>query len=111
MSVTVACPSCATRFKLDHNAIPEGGRMVKCSSCLFKWRLFPHQLHYNDKKNEEEEWSSASYSRIKQKQEKESQKKVIYAIFLIVFFWVTLFIITFFFHQKIIHYIPQMAFL
>ncbi len=37
----VACPNCATRFRIPEGAIGEGGRMVRCSKCQHTWRQEP----------------------------------------------------------------------
>jgi predicted Zn finger-like uncharacterized protein len=33
----ITCPECSTRFVLDDDLMPEGGRKLKCSICLAVW--------------------------------------------------------------------------
>ena len=39
----VACPNCATRFRIPDGAIGEAGRMVRCSKCEHTWHQDPPQ--------------------------------------------------------------------
>lgn len=33
----ISCPECSTRFILDDDQMPQGGRKLKCSNCLAVW--------------------------------------------------------------------------
>ena len=35
------CPSCHARFKVPDGAIPEAGRIVRCSKCAHEWHVDP----------------------------------------------------------------------
>ncbi len=35
------CPECSTKFKVNPQAIPPAGRMVKCAKCGHKWHAMP----------------------------------------------------------------------
>ena len=37
----LSCPNCATKFKVNPNAIPPEGRTVKCAKCSHKWHADP----------------------------------------------------------------------
>ncbi|SEA37439.1 zinc-ribbon domain-containing protein [Rubrimonas cliftonensis] len=34
----ITCPACAAVYEAPDDAIPEGGRMVRCSACRAEWR-------------------------------------------------------------------------
>jgi len=33
----IECPNCNKKFEVDHNLIPEEGRLVQCGSCGHTW--------------------------------------------------------------------------
>ena len=33
----IECPNCNKKFEVDHNLIPEDGRLVQCGSCNHTW--------------------------------------------------------------------------
>ena len=33
----ISCPSCAKKFEVDANLIPENGRLLKCGTCSHTW--------------------------------------------------------------------------
>ena len=33
----ITCPKCSKKFKVNHDLIPEKGRLLQCSSCNHKW--------------------------------------------------------------------------
>ena len=35
----ISCPECNKRFNINQNLIPEGGRLLQCSSCMHKWHF------------------------------------------------------------------------
>ncbi|RED45058.1 MJ0042-type zinc finger domain-containing protein [Aestuariispira insulae] len=37
----LSCPNCATKFKVNPNAIPPEGRSVKCAKCSHRWHADP----------------------------------------------------------------------
>lgn len=37
----LTCPDCSTKFKVNPQAIPASGRMVKCAKCGHKWHAMP----------------------------------------------------------------------
>lgn len=37
----LTCPECSTKFKVNPQAIPATGRMVKCAKCGHKWHAMP----------------------------------------------------------------------
>ncbi|WP_091743080.1 zinc-ribbon domain-containing protein [Phenylobacterium immobile] len=38
----LTCPACATRYFVDNDAVPPGGRSVRCSACDTTWRAQGH---------------------------------------------------------------------
>ena len=35
----ISCPECSSRFNIDQNLIPEDGRLLQCSNCMYKWHF------------------------------------------------------------------------
>ena len=40
----LACPNCASAFRLPPGAVAAAGRVVRCSSCLHVWTAYPEDL-------------------------------------------------------------------
>ena len=40
-AVILACPACGARYKLADDAIPPGGRSVRCAACQHNWLELP----------------------------------------------------------------------
>lgn len=37
----LTCPACDTRYFVGEDAVPEGGRSVRCAACAHEWRAMP----------------------------------------------------------------------
>lgn len=37
----LTCPECGTKYVVKDDAIPEGGRKVRCASCKHSWHQDP----------------------------------------------------------------------
>ncbi len=37
----IVCPTCESRYDITAEAVPRGGRAVRCSRCRTEWRVFP----------------------------------------------------------------------
>ena len=35
----ISCPNCNKKFRINHNLIPMGGRLLQCSNCKHKWHF------------------------------------------------------------------------
>ncbi len=37
----ISCEKCNKKFELEHNLIPETGRLLQCGSCSYQWHFIP----------------------------------------------------------------------
>ena len=37
----ISCEKCNKKFELEHNLIPETGRLLQCGSCSYQWHYIP----------------------------------------------------------------------
>ena len=84
----IGCPNCNKKFRIDHNLIPVGGRLLQCSNCKHKWHfkienkdeiddgsLDPEKVILENKSEDIKINSTENDSLIKKNSKKEQKKK------------------------------------
>ncbi len=84
----ISCPNCNKKFRIDHNLIPMGGRLLQCSNCKHKWHfkienkdeiddgsLDPEKVILENKSEDIKINSTENDSLIKKNSKKEQKKK------------------------------------
>ena len=84
----ISCPNCNKKFRIDHNLIPMGGRLLQCNNCKHKWHfkienkdeiddgsLDPEKVILENKSEDIKINSTENDSLIKKNSKKEQKKK------------------------------------
>ncbi|MDA9753171.1 zinc-ribbon domain-containing protein [Candidatus Pelagibacter sp.] len=70
----ISCPSCAKKFEVDANLIPENGRLLKCGTCSHTWFFINNKFKDNIDLNINPIQASINEENIKKPSEKKLKK-------------------------------------